>query len=383
MNLQNFGGAENLELREIIRRHIAERGPIPFSEFIQLALYHPEHGYYVACDPSLDYQSSPNVHPVFGACLARQIAEFWRLLGQPATFTVFEAAAGNGKLAQDVVAFLAVEEPEFYGCLRYVTQDPYARGASETGTSSDKHLNRDTFAVATELPASEEIEGCILSNELLDALPVERVCQRDGNLFELRTGYEDGQFIDVLQTPSRAILDHFQTLGLELEEGCQAEVNLEAPRWLTRASAALRRGYVLTLDYGFSAASLYASWRRTGTLLTFYRHESGDDPYVHIGRQDITSSVDFSTLISAGEAAGLRTIGETSQAEFLAALGIGEAISRQPLASELEAFYTLRRSVIELTDPSNLGRIRALIQGKNVPADLPVGLSLTSSIAGS
>lgn len=379
MNLQNLGGDENVQLREIVRQRIEEQGPIPFSEFLQLVLYHPMHGYYVTSNPTLDYKSSPNVHPVFGACIARQIADFWRFLDRPASFTVFEAAAGSGQLAKDIVSFLDIEEPELAQRLRYVIQDPALRPGAAFAGRDKEAFAEDRFVVAAELPASEEIEGCILSNELLDALPFERVCQRDGRLLELRTGYADGHFVDVAQQPSSPILQHFRDSGVELAEGSQAEVNLAAPQWLTKASGALRRGYILTLDYGYQAAELYAPWRRQGTLLTFYRHTSGEDPYSHIGRQDITASVDFSNLVSTGQAAGLKTIGETSQAEFLAALGIGDAVSQRPAASEIEAYYALRRAAIELTDPADLGRIRALIQGKSVPDRLPLGLSLTPS----
>ena len=107
-------------------------------------------------------------------------------------------------------------------------------------------------------------------------------------------------------------------------------MNLEAPAWIARAANALTRGYVLTLDYGYEAPDLYASWRKRGTLLTFYRHTSSDDPYTHIGRQDITASVDFTTVRRAGEAAGLRTHGTTTQAELLANLGAGDLLAQPP-----------------------------------------------------
>jgi SAM-dependent MidA family methyltransferase len=139
----------------------------------------------------------------------------------------------------------------------------------------------------------------------------------------------------------------------------------------------LKRGYLLTLDYGYDAAALYAPWRKTGTLLTFYRHGCGDDPYVRVGRQDVTASVNFTSVIAAGEAAGLATLWTTTQAEFLARLGIGEALRQAPRPNEVEAFYALRRAVMELTDPSGLGRIRVLLQGRGVPSRLqhesPIG----------
>jgi SAM-dependent MidA family methyltransferase len=124
----------------------------------------------------------------------------------------------------------------------------------------------------------------------------------------------------------------------------------------------LRRGYLLTLDYGYEAEQLYAPWRKRGTLLTFYRHTSGDDPYARIGRQDITASVDFTSVRRAGESAGLTTLGLVAQAQYLAGLGIGEVLAAGPSGSEMEAYYALRRAVIELTDTSGLGRIRVMIQ---------------------
>ena len=412
MNLSQLGADDNAALKDIIRGRIRSAGPISFAEFLSLALYHPRHGYYFACDPTRDYESSPNVHPVFGAMVARQLAGFWRLLGRPARFDVFEAGAGSGRLAADVLRALRAEEPDLYDAVRYVAQDvtyggPLAaaepsrpnhpvrpepvEGRSAGGESSfdpsaglragklrtnvsPAELSADNVGGAPDLPSSPEIDGCVLSNELLDALPFQRVRKRDGRLYELRVGLEDGRFVDVEVEPSDTIRNYFAALGVEPGEGCEAEVNLEAIAWTRRAAAALRRGYVLTLDYGYEAPELYAPWRKRGTLLTFYRHTSGEDPYVRVGRQDITASVDFTSVMRAGESAGLRTLGLTTQTEFLAALGIGEALAQPPAAGEIEAFYALRRAVMELTDPSGLGRIRVLIQSKGVPEAKPKGL---------
>jgi SAM-dependent MidA family methyltransferase len=246
--------------------------------------------------------------------------------------------------------------------------------------------------VAIDLPVAGAIEGCILSNELLDALPFHRVRKRAGRLFELRVGLEGKRFVDVEAAPSPEIEGYFAALGIEPGEGCDAEVCLETPPWVERAANALRRGYLLTLDYGYPATSLYAPSRKRGTLLTFYRHTSDDDPYARPGEQDITASVDLTTIVHAGEAAGLRTHGLVSQTDFLSALGIGQVLW-QPLSLTLspegrgdllahgsasddrQAYYALRRSVLELTDPVGLGRISVLMQGKGTPETTPLGLS--------
>jgi SAM-dependent MidA family methyltransferase len=378
MRLTDLERDVNAALQDIISTEIEARGSISFADYMRLALYHPVHGYYVTCDPTQDYQSSPNVHPVFGAMIARQLDDFWRLLGSPRRFDVFEAGSGSGRLAADVLRALSVESPEVYKATQYVLQD-VGYGEDVSRVIELAGLPRDKVTVATELPAEPTIEGCILSNELLDALPFHRVRKRDGRLYELCVGLEDGRFVDVEAEPGADVAAHFEALGMEPGEGCDAEVCLEAPRWLSRAATALRRGYILTLDYGYPAESLYAPGRKRGTLLTFYRHTSRDDPYARPGRQDITASLDFTTLTRTGEAAGLRTHGLFSQTDFLANLGIGQTLGQRPPADALEGFYALRRSVIELTDSSGLGRISVLIQGKRTPDTAPLGLSASSS----
>jgi SAM-dependent MidA family methyltransferase len=367
VNLSELDSTDNAALKAIILDRIRAAGPISFAEFYELAMYHPRHGYYFACDPTLDFQSSPNVHPVFGACIARQLAAFWRALDRPARFDAFEAGAGSGRLAADALRYLRASEPSFYDAIRYVVQDVSLGGADPWRRLEALDLPRDKVEVAASLPEAPQVEGCILSNELLDALPFHRLRRRDGSLYELLVGLQDGRLVDVEAEPRPDVVSHFEALGVSPGDGCDAEVCLAAPAWMTRAAHALRRGYVLTLDYGYEAPELYAAWRKRGTLLTFYRHTSGDDPYARIGRQDITASVDFTSVRRAGEAAGLQTLGMTTQTELLADLGIGEALAAPPEANQIEAYYALRKAVMELTDASGLGRIKALLMGKGVP----------------
>jgi SAM-dependent MidA family methyltransferase len=366
VNLSDLDATHNAALRDIITDRIRRDGPISFAEFYETALYHPRHGYYFSNDPTLDFQSSPNVHPVFGAAIARQLASFWRELGEPQRFDVFEAGASSGRLAADVLRYLRAAEPAVFAATRYVVQDVTLTGDAATARLEAAGVRGDKVEVAASLPASPQIDGVILSNELLDALPLHRVRRRDGRLYELLVGLEDGALVDVEAEPRPDIVAHFEALGASPAEGCDAEVCLAAPSWLRRAAGALKRGYVLTLDYGYEADDLYASWRKRGTLLTFYRHTSGDDPYARIGRQDITASVDFTSVMRAGESASLKTLLYTAQSEYLASLGVGEALAQPPQPDQLEAYYALRKAVMELTDPAGLGRIRVLIQGKGV-----------------
>ena len=358
----------NRALRDIIAARIRREGPISFRDFMEAALYHPEHGYYTTCDPTLDYQSSPNVHPVFAWCLAGQLAEMWRLLGRPARFDVLECGAGSGRLAADLTRALARIEPELAEALRYRLQDRgYANPTRRAAAHEALERQGVAFEVREIMPEPSSVEGCVLSNELIDAFPVHRVRVEGGRLVELRVGLDGERFVEVLAEPSPAVVCYFHRLALLAGEGCDAEVNLDAPAWMRQAATALRRGYVLTLDYGYAAPELYAPSRRQGTLLTFHRHTSGSEPFERIGRQDMTASVDFTTLLRAGAEAGLASMGLTTQSRFLAAAGIGGALPARPQREDLEAFHALRRAIVELTDPDGLGRIKVLLQGKGAP----------------
>jgi SAM-dependent MidA family methyltransferase len=288
-------------------------------------------------------------------------------MGSPPAFTVFEAAAGSGRLCADILAAVQSTEPELHASMRYVQQDPSLNGEAGRKRLLAGGVPEDRIEIAATLPGTSAIEGCIISNELLDALPFDRVRKREGRLYELRVGLDDGSLVDVETEPSEALRTYLDALGLDGPgEGCDAEVCLDAAPWMTTAAASLKRGYVLTLDYGYEAPELYASWRRRGTLLTFYRHTSDDNPYAHIGLQDVTASVDFTTVRRAGEAAGLTTVAHASQAEYLAALGVGDAVAQPPQSNAIEAYYALRRAAIELTDMAGLGRIQVLLQSKGL-----------------
>ena len=190
-------------------------------------------------------------------------------------------------------------------------------------------------------------------------LPLHRVRRRDGTLYELRVGLEtDARRRGSDAAAVSSSISRSWCLPAELRGG----VVPAAPAW----TVGCRRLHVAVADAGLwlCVEQLYAPWRKRGTLLTFYRHTSGDDPYARVGRQDITASVDFTSVQRAGEAAGLKTLVLGTQAGYLASLGIGEALATGPSGSEIEAYYALRRAVIELTDASGLGRIRVMIQQK-------------------
>ncbi|HLB27487.1 MAG TPA: SAM-dependent methyltransferase [Dehalococcoidia bacterium] len=359
---------ENAALKEAIVERIRSQGPLTFRDFMDAALYHPQHGYYRSRREKMgregDYLTSPEVSPIFGVMLGRQLREMWHAMGKPLRFDVVEAGAGTGRLCRDILRWARSHAPEYRGALSYTIVEVSAAQAER---------QRETLAEEGcdvrwpgELP--EGTEGCLLSNELLDSFPVHRVTVRDGALLELFVGWDGARFVEELHPPSTPALEsYFASLGLLPGEGCLAEVNLAALDWVRAAGRALRSGFLLTLDYGYEAAELYAPWRKDGTLLCFHRHNASGDPYARLGRQDITSHVDFTSLRRAGEESGLRTLGLVSQGEFLTDLGIGEAMAPPGEGDvDLEEYYARRRAVSELVDPAALGRIRVMVQAKGM-----------------
>lgn len=369
-----FGSnTENTVLRQHITTELQAQGLLTFRQFMQLALYHPEEGYYRRREPigaRGDYLTSPVLHPLFGAVLRRQLAELWTALNRPAEFAVIEVGAGSGALAR---AILGVSNDEFASALRYVIVEPERRlqdvQARTLGSLAGAVRWREAPAAAA--PAAW---GCVLSNELIDSFPVHRVAVRDGRLREIWVGMECGRFSDVegdLSTPE--LTAYFARLGLLPGDGCTAEVNLDALAWQREAAAAIDRGFVLTLDYGYPARQLYAPWRRQGTLLCYAQHTVHTDPYLRIGQQDLTSHVDFTSFAAAGEANGLQTLGFTTQQRWLSALGIAEALQGGPDAIGFEEYLARRRAVADLLNPEGLGRVRVLLQGKHVDSPAPRG----------
>jgi SAM-dependent MidA family methyltransferase len=360
---------ENAALKEAIVARIQRDGPITFRDFMEMSLYAPRLGYYTSRREKIgrsgDYVTSPEVSPIFGAMVGRQLQEMWDTMGRPGSFDVVEAGAGTGSLCHDIVRWSRRVDPAFCAALRYmIVEASEALAERQRETIEGEGLSDNVHWLA-DLP--QGVEGCIVSNELLDAMPIHRVAAVDGVLRELYVTWEGGTFREELRAPSTPEIEaYFERLGLLPGDGCLAEVNLQAVRWVKDAAEALGRGFVMTLDYGYEAADLYAPWRTGGTLLCFYRHNPSTDLYSRIGRQDMTSHVDFSSVRRAGEEAGLQTLGLVSQSEFLMNLGLPDAL---PAIGEgetnLEEYYTRRRAVVELVDPAGLGRIKVLVQAKD------------------
>ena len=366
---------EDEALATAIREEITQHGPITFARFMQRALYEPGHGYYrrAQAGPGLagaDFLTAPEAHPIFGAAVGRLVEEAWLAMGRPAPFTITEPGAGSGALAAGLLRGLRDLGSPLLPLVRYRPVEVEAARLDAlrerlAADGLDDHLAGDGGS-----SHGPDDAGAVIANEVLDALPVHRVRQRDGRLMELAVTTDTaGQFREVeIEPTTSALQTRLAGESVELAEGQTAEICLALDAWIAEAAAPLARGLLLLIDYGAPAAQLYDPVRRRdGTLRAYVRHQVHDDPYRHVGRQDLTAHVDVTAVERAARAAGLATIGTTTQAEALMGLGIEErlrVIQADP-ATTFEAYTHLRSSLMRLLDPAAMGRFRVMAFGRD------------------
>jgi len=351
---------------------------ITFAEYMDMVLYHPQYGYY-SSDVKIgfrgsDFFTSASLGADFGELLARQFYQMWEILDQPISFSLVEMGAGQGILASHILNYIKQEYPDFFAAVKYIIVEK-----SSTLKQEQQQLLQDFSVKWCNL---EEIEpksltGCCFSNELLDAFPVHQFTLEAGELREIYVTIAEHNsqpiFIEVIGEPSTPQLaEYFDLVGINLsqntyENGYRSEINLAALDWLSIVSDCLERGYVLTIDYGYHADRYYHPQRRQGTLQCYYQHRHHDNPYINIGRQDITAHVDFTALSVWGESCGLKKVGWTQQGLFLMALGIGERLAaiswqQQPISQLLQR----REGLHQLINPGGLGNFGVLVQSQGL-----------------
>ena len=362
-------------LAAIVEAEIAAAGGrITFARFMELALGHPEHGYYarpgLAWGRDGDYETSPEVHPIFGYLWARQVAECWERLGSPTAFDLVEPGAGSGAFMAAMLDWLRARAPECHAAARVTVLDGHPRRVEEQGAAlAERGHDVRAALFADWLAEPHPIEGVVISNELFDAFPVHLVESRGDELREWYVVRGDGGLaleLGAASTPDLAA--YFARLSVEPGEGCRAEVSLAAVDAMRALSARVRRGYILTIDYGYEAERLYAPWRRMGTLMAFRDHSPQPDPLAHPGRTDLTAHVDLTSLTAAAAESGFASAPSVSQTEALIALGIGDQLdaARTRAPGDLAAYATARAASETLLDPAGLGRVRVVVIGRGV-----------------
>jgi len=376
-------------LKGFILSQIGQRGSIPFSQFMEWCLYHPEYGYYrsqgVKTGKNGDYYTSPCVHPLFGQSIAKQLFQMADILGGE-SFDVVEMGGGRGFLCLDILDWTKNERPSFYQRLRYYLLETAPRFLGEQKEKLSRYEKEGrVFWLAPEnfKKGTAQIEGCFLSNELVDAFPAHRVVLDQGHLKELYVTHENGQFEEKWDEPSDPrISTYFESMDITLQEGQKAEVNLDALDWIEKVGYCVKKGFVLTIDYGYVAKELYSPYRPDGTLLCYFQHRISENPYERLGEQDITSHVNFTSLMQKGEEVDLSLTRFLPQYRFLMGLGILQEM--ETLGKERPAMegLKLRLSLKHLIEPeAGMGEVfKVLIQHKGIDTPRLDGLRELSSI---
>jgi SAM-dependent MidA family methyltransferase len=307
-------------LEKKISEIIDSEGAILFESFMEMALYEPEMGYYTSKDTDIgragDYFTSPHLHPIFGAMIGRQLEEFFSIMGEPEDFSVLEFGAGRGYLAKDILDYL--RDKKIYKCLRYLISEINPFLAEKQKDLIKDHKDKVLWIDISKI---NPLIGCVISNELLDAFPVHLIEVR-GKVKEIYVSIKDGIFIETLRDAPPSIYEYLKEFSIELPEGYRTEVNLRIKKWLKEIDQILNRGFILTIDYGYTAKDYYSEERSRGTLLCYKGHEISEDPYTDVGKKDITSHVNFSSLKRWADALGIETIGFCPQGTYLVSLGI-------------------------------------------------------------
>lgn len=316
-------------LRAIIEQEIRECGPIPFSRYMELCLYHPELGYYSRHAEKFgkagDFYTSSDVHAVFGRLLARQFDEMWRMLGSPSNITVRELGPGRGLFAQDVMDWSEKKFPDFFDALRYelVEKSPALR------EKISQVLSRRLESGKAILESSEESESrsirsdgnqppfIVFANEFFDAIPVE-VVSCEGSL---RIDIKNGKLIETWIPASKQELEYLDRYSVHPEKDERIEVGLQS-RNLFASRVEFSRGFFVAIDYGYTREELLAG-RHRGTLKAIRQHSVSTSPYEAPGDQDITADVNFTALAAGARENGMLAQKLVTQSQFL--LGIGKA----------------------------------------------------------
>ena len=355
---------------------------------MELALYDQQDGYYMTLrsqEPdggeaqserigwSGDYYTAPDVHPLLAKAIFNQVCEADDLLNHPSGLTILEMGGGKGILARDILRESERVAPEFRSRLLYLLVECSPSMRASQKRHLEEFIQRGwsiRWASSLSELGAQEVIGVIFSNELVDALPVHRVTMQEGSLKEVFVNCEGKKFSEGLgKVSTNELSTYLQDNHVDLPDGYTTEVHLEAVRWMEEVARVLNQGIVITIDYGHTARDYYGSSRSKGTLLCYYRHTVSEDPYVHVGEQDITAHVNFSGLALAGQRKGLSVTGFSNLMNFLLSLGAEEVLAG------LDQESKQLQSAIHLLRPNGMGEtFKVLIQHKGMEAPSLRGL---------
>jgi SAM-dependent MidA family methyltransferase len=344
-------------LLERLKERIAREGSMSFRDFMAIALYDPEQGYYTVgarIHERGDFVTSPQISPAFAAAIANRFREDAANFWGPADFV--EVGAGEGRFLEDFAAALAGQDPAVAERVRWtaVERSPAAR------TSLARLSLPSPLRILESAEGLEEgsVSGWIFSNELYDALPVVRVVGSPAGLAELRVGLESGELAWVRVPAPEAFAEHLERFHIALEVDQVGEISFAASPLHRRLARALARGYLVAFDYGHSASVLYHPLaRRQGTLAVHFAGRRRGDPLARPGEVDLTAHVNWDDLIGAGEEEGLISAPLARQGRYLTEAGLFRFVDSQ--AEKWRAY--------RLVDPEGMGEeLSVLVQSRGM-----------------
>ena len=316
-----------MSLREQIEREIRERGPIPFSRFMEICLYDPLAGYYSRPAQQFgkagDFYTSSDVHAVFARLLTRQFDAMWRELGRPPEIEIVELGPGRGLFARDVLDWARKKFPDFFAALHYTLQESSPALRTRLRENLRHHISTGKAAVPEGAPnpihlaVSLDFPRIVFANEFFDALPVE-VLSSQG---KLHLAFENQRVCEAWLPPTAEELDFLDRYSVRPEAGERLEAPIVSQGWMQHIAAAIPRGFAVIVDYGYTRPEQIAG-RHRGTLLAYRRHSALTDPYLAPGEQDLTAHVNFTALASVATHLGMKVEALRTQSQFL--MGIGE-----------------------------------------------------------
>jgi SAM-dependent MidA family methyltransferase len=358
MDYRNVEDSATLSLREWIVREIGATGPVAMRRYGELALYHPELGYYARGGERVgkegDFFTSVSVGPVFGELLARRMVREFHDLGRPGRWRIVELGANDGRLAADLLAGMSRIDLQALAALEYVMCEPLPTMRDVQRATLDKFSENVRIVASTDELAADELPGIVFGNEVLDAMPFDWVEWRDGGWRERRIGVgADGRLQPVLAgEPAAGVcrwLDE-ATRGVPLPDGWQCEVRMDWRGFLQSCLRGMVQPTMLWIDYGFLREELIHPHRSEGTWRAYRGHRIEPDPWNDPGECDLTAHVDFTSVAEAAEALGGQVKGFTPQGTWLTRLAVEELAARE--GSEDPAWV---RQFQTLTHPAHLG----------------------------
>lgn len=351
-----------MSLRAKIEHEIRERGPMPFSRYMEICLYDPAQGYYARNAEQFgkagDFYTSSDVHAVFGRLLCRQFEEMWQTLDRPPQIEIVELGPGRGLFARDVLDWSDKKFPDFSAALTYTLQESSPALRARLHETLREHLESGKAAVpeppsdsdrATvpeerpslahrfrggdraendQVPEGRPIGPCptlppgtpliIFANEFFDAFPIEILSPQG----KLHLALENDRLHEIWLPATADELEFLDRYSVHPEPGERIEISLPAQDWITQIARTIQRGFLLVIDYGYTRNEQLAGHHR-GTLMAYRQHSASANPYEAPGEQDLTAHVNFTALAGAAAQAGMQVQSLLTQSQFL--MHIGEA----------------------------------------------------------